>query len=274
MMVFGKSSSVPSLTESTNLSSTIARRNSRSPGWWLPSIRVLPRRCTLEPGRRTQQIFVWDNIGPEATNSGFLLWPNIAVTWASSSGVIVAVRIQMGEPLAKWTLVLKMFLRSPGLMSSQWPPRPCLWKSWSSELEQTQCWKWARMKNWAHLVHFVNKQASNVVTPPKASEKFLCLGSCSSLRLTEQDQVLPTENLLPTLWNGLSLVVKPHNLACHWHGQDRTKLVLQLVQEDQSKGHAWGSCVKGFVRQKLDNRPTRTRLLESGNSFLKASAKR
>ena len=42
-----------------------------------------------------------------------------------ASGVMVAVRTQIGECLAMWILTAKMCLRRPGRMLAQWPSSPC-----------------------------------------------------------------------------------------------------------------------------------------------------
>ena len=114
----------PVLSASRNLSKAKNRRSSRLPGCLLPFTKVLPRKSTSELGRRMVQILVWPPIGPSATSRGAFLLPINFFTVDNSSGVMVAVRMQMGACLAIWIFTAKMFLRRPGRMLAQCPSSP------------------------------------------------------------------------------------------------------------------------------------------------------
>ena len=108
----------------TSLSKNRVRSIFKRPGCKVPSAVNLPKKSTLEAGRRTTQNLLFPLMGPSAMRMGALFLSSFFRTVTNSSLLIVAVNRRIGDPFLKWTLTPKMSVSKAGLNSAQWPSKP------------------------------------------------------------------------------------------------------------------------------------------------------
>ena len=87
-------------------------------------------------------------------------------------------------------------------------------------------------------MHLVYKKAEDEVLLGKPTQELLPSLGCGRFWMHKDGTVCPTESFTQCDGDSLALVVEPHELPSHGHGEHWAPRIVELLADDERQGHA------------------------------------